>query len=681
MLCSVCYHLDFKSLEDKVLIGEHYETYSELAYAAEKGCELCSAFKADFLQCYCNENDCSIDEAKKLNLEEDKNNASKDEASRSRFILLVPELEIDARFSPFEAGIYGILFQREERKSGLGDGGDVSSDWKISVSAGMKFPYHLSDTLTEAKISQARAATHDSQVIGREIDEFPDFSLARQWIDECLENHPQCAQVHVPTLPSRIIDVGCVDMTEEPHLILPQGQKSQYVTLSHCWGGSQPLTTNSTTFLQHLQQIPFASLPKTFQDAVEVTRKLGFRYVWIDSLCIIQDSVEDWESECAKMADIYSNSTLTIAGVDATDSNAGFLHKRMAREAIQVELNWTTPNSKIYGEFSFSKSGDDELAAPLPESDSPLSKRGWIVQERLLSHRVLNFNSSKMYLECGTHVRFEDLHYPFIIDADAANFGDLLEKKSLVMFRDPQMWYQYWYHIVNEYSTTHLTYQRDKLPALSGIASTIQPKLQDWYIAGLWEKDLHQGLYWWVMFPEWENSFVVYEDYSAPSWSWASVNRGVFYMAHDSSTKFFNALEIQDVQVDVSSNNPFGQVIYGKLKVRGRLKIGVVGEGRYLYSISGSEFTKIGEYHPDSCKRGALRGSTEILFLQLGRIIFDNKPRLLAISLRPVSERQDSGYQRIGLLEIWEEGEEGVYRNSPGGDWFEDTQIRTVELI
>ena len=101
MLCSGYYHLDFKYSEDSALTAKHYKTYSELTYAAGRGRELCSTFEAAFLQCYCDEKDCFIDEAKEFNFEEDKDNVFKDEASRSRFIFFVSKLEIDARFFAF----------------------------------------------------------------------------------------------------------------------------------------------------------------------------------------------------------------------------------------------------------------------------------------------------------------------------------------------------------------------------------------------------------------------------------------------------------------------------------------------------------------------------------------------------------------------------------------------------
>ena len=106
MICSVCYRLEFEYFEENAFGAEHYETHSELAYVAERGCELCSALGAAFLQSYCDENGCSTEEANMFNAEEDKNYAFKDDAASSTFVSFIYGLEIDARFSTFETGIY-----------------------------------------------------------------------------------------------------------------------------------------------------------------------------------------------------------------------------------------------------------------------------------------------------------------------------------------------------------------------------------------------------------------------------------------------------------------------------------------------------------------------------------------------------------------------------------------------
>jgi Heterokaryon incompatibility protein (HET) len=120
-------------------------------------------------------------------------------------------------------------------------------------------------------------------------------------------------------LPTRVIDVGPSDASIEPRLIISKGRDGAYIALSHRWGApdlSKPqLTTTAANLPAMIEKIPLESMPLNYKDAVITTRKLSFRYLWIDSLCIIQDSMQDWEAESAKMGEVYQNAQLTIAAL------------------------------------------------------------------------------------------------------------------------------------------------------------------------------------------------------------------------------------------------------------------------------------------------------------------------------------------------------------------------------
>ena len=157
--------------------------------------------------------------------------------------------------------------------------------------------------------------------------------------------------------------------------------------------------------------MPFESFPRTFQDAITITRALDVPYLWIDSLCIIQGSRGDWEYECQRMPGIYRNSVVTIAGPAAADCRAGFLHRRPAADHGSVDIRWQLSNGTTHCAVTLQSIGDI-LIGPEPEDDSTLSKRAWVLQERLLSPRVLYFGTKRMYWECFTDRRYEDMHYP-----------------------------------------------------------------------------------------------------------------------------------------------------------------------------------------------------------------------------------------------------------------------------
>lgn len=149
------------------------------------------------------------------------------------------------------------------------------------------------------------------------------FSLARSWIETCRREHKACNDRRDPdSLPTRLIDIGVGSPEERisPHLIDTKDHLSEgvhgYVALSHCWGttsGTLVPKTLKANLIQRTDSIKWDEMTKTFQDALMITRGLGLRYVWIDSLCIIQDVEEDFLIECAKMGSVYDNAYCTLA--------------------------------------------------------------------------------------------------------------------------------------------------------------------------------------------------------------------------------------------------------------------------------------------------------------------------------------------------------------------------------
>lgn len=131
------------------------------------------------------------------------------------------------------------------------------------------------------------------------------FDLARAWLLDCATTHPHCRRPDNVPLPTRVIDVGSKDGSQEPALVIPGSACGKYATLSHCWGKSERLVTTSINLGDHLQGIPLERMARNFRDAVHITRQLNIRYLWIDSFFILQDSTEDWRVESAKMASVF----------------------------------------------------------------------------------------------------------------------------------------------------------------------------------------------------------------------------------------------------------------------------------------------------------------------------------------------------------------------------------------
>lgn len=234
--------------------------------------------------------------------------------------------------------------------------------------------------------------------------------LAQQWLRRCQESHTNCRPLakEKAALPSRILDVSPAGPTSEPVLVECSGERDDYITLSHRWGGSNVITTTRATLSIRKSGIPIAEMPKTFIDAVKIVRALGFRYLWIDSLCIVQDDLEDWEAEAEKMGQIYQESSLTISAVMATSANTGCfpdgpisrydaIHRPCPIGTLHCNLEHTPHSDKLYifPEREPEKSRQDTM-----RPRGPLDTRGWVLQEEIFSSRLLSFCHQGVFWEC-----------------------------------------------------------------------------------------------------------------------------------------------------------------------------------------------------------------------------------------------------------------------------------------
>lgn len=232
------------------------------------------------------------------------------------------------------------------------------------------------------------------------------FRLASTWLGECLGTHEIClaSRTADPPLPHRVLDVGSIDSQAEPYLLeTSSGQVGKYLTLSHCWGGGTPVKTTSKNIQDHRVEVKLAELPRTFRDAVHVARKFSCRYLWIDSLCIIQDDRKDWEVEAVLMQQYYKNSLLTIAAADGSNSEAGLFRDRNGLRNRPCELQFTDINGSPRQLYAYTNSMSFELErSSLSDSykPSPLYNRAWVFQEQALSSRTLTYARDRISWRC-----------------------------------------------------------------------------------------------------------------------------------------------------------------------------------------------------------------------------------------------------------------------------------------
>ena len=408
------------------------------------------------------------------------------------------------------------------------------------------------------------------------------FDAAAEWIDTCTRDHSLCTQlrnrpVSSPDtlwLPTRLLEVvslgdGSDDMVYLREDLTSSDSQSiiDYATLSYCWGPAADflkLTKNSLNSFVNGISVP--TLPQNFKDAMVVLKKLHLRYIWIDALCIIQDSNEDWLAEAALMSKVYSYSFINLAATSSTNTVGGLFVERepYTLNGCKVPVLWAGNVSKDYICIR-EDPWQDNVA------HSPLIERAWVLQEKLLSSRTLHFARDQIYWECNELYASET--YPagspwehFSWQAEENKF-----KTAFGTFRKNQdlpestaaAAAEVWANTVEEYCAAKLTRGTDKLIALSGVAQVISKSLRDpQYFAGHWRLNLATSLLWMTESPGNRSA-----EYIAPSWSWASMVGAIKTNRSDEDNV---VLDIIDVKTHVVGD-PYGSVDGGILRIRGRL--------------------------------------------------------------------------------------------------------------
>ncbi|KAF2490836.1 HET-domain-containing protein [Lophium mytilinum] len=453
------------------------------------------------------------------------------------------------------------------------------------------------------------------------------LAFARRCLSDCLTSpaHTLCrlpASTSTITLPARLLDVGRVNapikLVRTPHNATPS--TLPYATLSHCWGPNPLLSTTSSSIAAFGRGIHWDALPPLFRDAVILTRQLGLRYIWIDSLCIIQDSEADWEVESAKMGAIYQASHVTLVAVECGDSNTPIFKERSKFGCHGIQMSYTDGRGKEK-EVTVRRMLDqhpDSGKGGKVRPRGPLMGRAWALQEHVLAARVLLFTESELMFECRTGWRCECMPgdkkagaagtTPGMMPKALASLdcsGATNESKKRKRNKKPELkskktdlgrLWSTWHKLVASYSTRALTHSRDKLPAISGLAFQIASTTSSPYVAGLWLNNLSHDLLWSshpLLAPP--HLAPRLASYRAPSFSWASVDTEALYYEPDKSEgeKLRSNIEVLDWNINVKGENLLGEVSGGYIVLKGQVVEGTLvankeGELRYSVLVRGS---------------------------------------------------------------------------------------------
>lgn len=361
--------------------------------------------------------------------------------------------------------------------------------------------------------------------MGRCTGSNANFEIAKNWINTCVQTHFVCNASGLVTTeyPARLIDVGTE--SDKPHLheLIQNVPVPNYLTLSHCWGGHSPVRLTATTVEEFKHGIPLSSLSKTFQDAIFIVRSLGYKYVWIDSLCIIQDSVEDWRHESTLMGAIYRNSVCTIAATASKDGDGGCFRLRSALRHGPCQL-WAGDERAIFLDLeeNFIR---DRYSRKV--NAGPLNSRAWVAQERILSPRILHYADGAVYWDCG-ECHLCDTGYQTLDDNPLSwGFGDRDIRVLDGISGSPDEFSERWQSSVEKYCEMQLTRNSDRLIAFLGIIKHSEKVSGLECNFGLWKNYVLQHLLWRV--EDTSSGSIERTSDELPTWSWASIGGGVRY--------------------------------------------------------------------------------------------------------------------------------------------------------
>jgi len=538
------------------------------------------------------------------------------------------------------------------------------------------------------------------------------FSLARDWLDNCLKTHKQCLKPSGSFMPTRVIEMLYVQGKRVLRLRETRFEKPEpYAALSYCWGGEQDVCTTNKTLHRHLTRINSADLPATVRDAILLTEKLGLRWIWIDSFCILQDDDYDKAIEIGQMPLIYNQATITIAASRALHVNEGFLHNRYTGESPETifQLPRTDANGKVDSVYFHSPIETTYII-------EPLNLRAWALQERYLSPRILDYGSYQTQWSCRFSHEDPTSNDHLFTDGFFEKLAVSKPKKAskhtyFYNITPPEgpskKWFpqrdirEQWYELVKTFTRRKLTVPGDRLPAISGLAAYFSKVLNDEYKAGLWKSKLPFELLWTLDNPdrlEKEPS-----QYQGPSWSWAAVNQGISFGPRDIYAD--DCFEVVDCQTKTQSrglkamtnNSEFGAVESGSLTLKGRLQ--TASWQLPSWQLPGAENINRTFRVQHQQSRALYRGHKDGLKNELKdfRMYLDAFFNDLTAEMFPISvylmkvgraDRRDDGlvlrrknateYTRLGIFEC-----SGVDHPGKRDDrkWLDSAEVQTVTIV
>lgn len=410
---------------------------------------------------------------------------------------------------------------------------------------------------------------------------------------ENISGSPEVFHTSGPERPTRLMEIGSGPESGTVRLIENNEDGIPYATLSYCWGklpsnGKSEWLTTTTNVNSRRMGMQRSDLPQTLQDSITISEKLGIQHLWIDALCIIQDSEDDWAVEAAKMGGIYLGSIVTIVPATSSSSGHGCFNQRSTstievlrahEKLISIQSSFSdgrvsnlhiVTSERMLDRYGYGIPGEGleiEDAYQCQVSKGPWVNRAWTMQEHVFSPRVLFYTSQMLLWQCG-HCRLSEDRYPQMQ-------GDSLYPLQLVsngaeQGPDSALTADTWYcGLIEEYTRRQITFDRDRMVAIGALAKATSWGRQIPYVAGLWKDSVRVGLMWYRDGPGSKSTST-----TCPSWSWASQSSPVSYEFLRFSRQYRGFMpRVLDVHVEVADvRNPFGDVQSGYLMLHTKIQ-------------------------------------------------------------------------------------------------------------
>lgn len=497
------------------------------------------------------------------------------------------------------------------------------------------------------------------------------YQLASRCLEECAISHEGCPISRPTTLPSRVLDCS---NPRKPRLLVTDTMEDSYAALSYVWGEKQPNSTSTSNIdIYTTSGIDLNLIPRTIQDAIDSTRRFGLRYLWVDALCILQDSREDKDREIAQMRKIFHDAHVTLIAASSSRVSEGFLHDR-TRPSTDTRLPFICPDGSI-GNMVLSP-----VWQQYDETQEPVNSRAWCLEERLLSPRALIFAAHTLQYHCQTHtVNIGGSICPPRGGRRLPRLMFLPKPPQVLSTKEALEVKRAWYDIVEDYTSRDVTKPRDKLLALAGVVEKFHGVWNASYLAGLWQHNLVRDLLWTKDYAKYSPRPTKYR---APSWSWAAVDGRVVCDTFDSrlDPDRYDLKECELLQCEVSLANqtlPFGRVVGGIVRVRSplrRVKWNPSASSPQIFEFGaqdGDELLPICDAYPDSLDE-ASQSTSEVWVLP----ILWNVEMMYAVGLIISDASEHTGsrcFRRVGYFSSLD--------NPKGITWLLQSPDERVELV